>query len=148
MFGALFLLRTSGNGSNFTFLVVFYIESRDACLTRTTNWPRGKRAAKRTGEVSDIRFDRGNPLMLIFVTVGRLRQKNKQRKKKQTNTWQWLSDPFRDGETWPFSMVQWPPTIGDEKVTAWITWQLFFPKDPWMLFFLLTSFYKDQPLMI
>ena len=25
---------------------------------------------------------------------------------------------------WPFEMVKWPPTIGDEKVTNWITWYI------------------------
>ena len=27
-------------------------------------------------------------------------------------------------KTWPFQKVKWPPTFGDQKVTAWITWAM------------------------
>ena len=39
-------------------------------------------------------------------------------------SWQFCDcDLFGMVKTWPLQMVKWPPTIGDEKVTAWITWK-------------------------
>ena len=37
-----------------------------------------------------------------------------------------IRDLFGMVKTWPFQGVKWPPTIGDEKGTAWITWEGFF----------------------
>ena len=82
IFGALCLLRTSGNGSNLLSSLFFILSPGMRVFPGP---PIGRAANERPrglGRVVDLGFDRGNPLMLIFGTVGRLRQKNKQRKKK------------------------------------------------------------------
>ena len=42
--------------------------------------------------------------------------------KKSNTSWQFFVTFSGWWKRDPFSMVKWPPTIGDEKVTNWITW--------------------------
>ena len=55
--------------------------------------------------------------------------------------------PFRDGEfTWPLQKgCWWPPTIGDKKVTNWITWIAYIPTIPYIEFNHLVYYINLQP---
>ena len=75
---------------------------------------------------------------------------------QKVNTWQFLTWPFlgwwkRD----PVKGCWWPPTIGDKKVTAWITWYAHFACIPLValtfskgeIFFAFSCLQVDLPSM-
>ena len=54
-----------------------------------------------------------------------------QQKREQKTTGRWFKVPFLGWSSDPFQRVKWPPTIGDQKLTTWITWQGIFSVPPW-----------------